>query len=79
MLVAPTISTKASTFDPRLNPGWTWAINPSLPIPTWGTGQAPREAKAAFRKAWERFHPSLTPHAIEHWHRHQDAKAKRLS
>jgi hypothetical protein len=50
-----------------------------LPIPTWGTHQASTldEAKAAFREAWERFYPALTPHDIEHWHHHQDVAAER--
>jgi|SRR5215208_3452602 len=61
------------------NPCWTWAINPPLPIPAWGSGQAPsfEDAKAAFRDAWERFYPSLTPHDIEHWHHRQNAAAAR--
>ena len=52
---------------------------PPLPIPTWGTGQASTldEAKAAFREAWERLYPALTPHDIEHWHHHQDVAAER--
>ena len=63
------------------NPGWTWAINPPLPIPTWGAGQAStlNEAKAAFREAWERFYASLTPHDIQHWHHHPDARARAVS
>jgi hypothetical protein len=63
------------------NPGWDWKINPPLPIPTWATGQAEslEEAKAKFREAWERFHATLTPHDIEHWHHHQDAAARRSS
>jgi hypothetical protein len=49
----------AGRQDPR---GHWWAINPPLPIPTWGTGQAPTldEAKAAFQEAWER---SLANHS----------------
>lgn len=61
------------------NPGWTWAINPPLPIPPWGSGQAPslEQAKAELREAWERFYETLTPDDIEHWHHHQDAAAGR--
>jgi hypothetical protein len=33
---------------------WEWAINPPLPIPSWGAGRAPsfEDAKTAFRAAW---------------------------
>ena len=63
------------------NPGWTWAINPPLPVPPWGNGQAPslEQAKAEFRAAWERFYATLTPEDIAHWHHHQDAAAGRFS
>jgi hypothetical protein len=66
---------REATERSGFHPCWTWAINPPLPIPTWGTDQAPtlEDAKAAFRDAWERFYPSLTPHDIQHWHHHQDA------
>jgi hypothetical protein len=61
------------------NPGWTWAINPPLPIPPWGTGFAKSldEAKAEFQAAWIRFYATLTPDDIAHWHHHQDAAAER--
>ncbi len=57
------------------SPGWSWYINPPLPIPPWGTGTAPSldKAKEAFKEAWGRFYASLTPHDIAHWHHHQDA------
>lgn len=60
------------------NPGWTWSINPPLPIPSWGTGFAKSldEAKAEFRLAWVRFYAELTPEMIEHWHKTVEA-AKR--
>jgi hypothetical protein len=42
---------------------WTWFINPPLAIPAWGTGaeNSLEDAKAAFRKAGERFYETLTP------------------
>jgi hypothetical protein len=60
------------------NPGWTWAINPPLPIPTCATGFAPSldEAKVAFKEAWARFYASLTPHDIAHWHHHHDGQVE---
>jgi hypothetical protein len=63
------------------NPGWTWAINPPLPIPPWGNGQAPslEQAKAEFKEGWERFYATLTPYDIEHWHHHQDGAAERAA
>jgi hypothetical protein len=66
---------RQATERAGFHPCWTWAINPPLPIPTWGTGQATslEGAKASFRQAWERFYGSLTPHDIQHWHHHQDA------
>jgi hypothetical protein len=35
---------------------WEWAIDPQLPVPSWGVGRAPSfdEAKTAFQAAWER-------------------------
>ena len=70
---------REATERSGFNPCWTGAINPPLPIPTWGTGQVPsfEDAKAAFRETWERFYASLTPHDIQHWHHHQDAAAER--
>ncbi len=61
------------------NPGWDWVINPPLPVPPWGTGSAKTfdEAKATFKKAWERFYAGLTPEKIAHWHHIQDAAARR--
>jgi hypothetical protein len=58
--------------------GWDWS-NVPLPIPSWGVGRAEslEEAKAAFRKAWGRFHASLTLQEIQHWHHHQDAAGQR--
>jgi hypothetical protein len=37
---------------------WDWHINPPLPIPPWGNGNARslELAQAAFRRAFERFH-----------------------
>lgn len=57
------------------NPGWSWHINPPLPIPLWRTGSAKSldDAKEDFKEAWSRFYASLTPHDIAHWHHHQDA------
>jgi hypothetical protein len=59
-------------------PGWDWSISPPLPIPTWCHGsEADFEgAKAAFREAWERFYPTLTPESIKHWHDTQDARKR---
>jgi hypothetical protein len=39
-----------------------------LPLPAWGHGTAAsfEEAKAAFRKAWDRFYPSLTRERVAH-------------
>jgi len=34
------------------NPGWTWAINPPLPIPTWGTSQASTLDDADAARSW---------------------------
>jgi hypothetical protein len=58
---------------------WEWAINPPLPVPSWGVGRAPslEDAKAACRAAWVRFYERLTPADIEHWHRHQDGARER--
>jgi hypothetical protein len=61
------------------NETWDWAINPPLPIPSWGVGRAPSldEAKTAFRSAWVQFCETLTPHEIAHWHKHQDGARER--
>jgi hypothetical protein len=58
---------------------WEWAINPPLPVPSWGVGRAPsfEEAKSAFREAWVKFYAQLKPADIEHWHRHQDTARER--
>jgi hypothetical protein len=70
---------REATERTGLRPGWTWAINPPLPIPSWGSGFAPSldEAKVAFKEAWERFYATLTPEDIAHWHHHADAAAAR--
>jgi hypothetical protein len=62
------------------NPGWTWAVNPSLPIPTWahGSEDSLEAAKEAFRAAWERFYAGLKPSDIEYWHDIVDAADKRF-
>jgi hypothetical protein len=58
---------------------WEWAINPPLPIPSWGVGRAPsfEDAKTALRAAWARFYERLSPADLEHWHRHQDGVRER--
>jgi len=50
------------------NPGWDWAINPPLPIPSWcvGSEDSLEQAKVASREAWERFYATLTPETIAH-------------
>jgi hypothetical protein len=57
-------------------PEWDWFINPPLPIPSGCSGSESdlEEAKAAIRRAWERFYSSLTPDTIAHWHRTADAR-----
>lgn len=61
------------------NPGWDWNVNIPLPTPTWAHGSEYdlEAAKAAFRKAWDRFYPSLSPEDIAHWHHIQDAAVRR--
>lgn len=58
---------------------WEWAINPPVPVRSWGVGRAPslEDAKAAFRAAWVRFYERLTQAAIAHWHKHQDGARER--
>ncbi len=36
---------------------WVWHLNPSLPVPAWGNGQAESldKATAEFKAAWQRF------------------------
>ena len=62
------------------HPGWDWTIQILVPLPL-GSGHGSvagfEEAKAAFRKAWERIYPTLTPEQIAHWHEIQDAAARR--
>lgn len=61
------------------NPGWDWAINLPLPIPTWAKGSEDtfEAAKDAFRAAWERFYATLSPDDIAHWHHIQGAAERR--
>ena len=72
---------REATERAGFNPGWMWSITVPLPIPAWGNGYADTfdEAKAQFKAAWVRFHASLKPHQIAHWHHHQDAAAARFS
>jgi hypothetical protein len=58
---------------------WEWAINPPLPVPSWGVGRAAslEDAKMAFGAAWERFYARLSPADLEHWHKHQDGVRER--
>lgn len=62
---------REATENSGFNPGWTWAVNPPLPIPVWAHGQEPslELAKEAFLVAWERFYDALTPEDIEYWDR----------
>jgi hypothetical protein len=71
---------REATERSGINPGWTWAVNPPLPIPTWANGFAISldQAKVEFKRAWDRFYATLTPHDIAHWHHHQDAAAERF-
>lgn len=61
------------------NPGWDWGITVPLPIQPYGHGSSNSldQAKAAFRRAWERFYATLGKDDIEHWHHHQDAATNR--
>jgi hypothetical protein len=55
-------------------PGWDWTITIPLPLPAWGHGSEDGfdQAKAAFRKAWERFYSGLSAEQIERWHKTQN-------
>jgi hypothetical protein len=72
---------REATERSGFNPGWTWAINPPLPIPTWGNGFATSldQAKAQFKVAWERFYATLTPEDIAYWHRADDVASARFN
>src|SRR5436190_16378824 len=52
---------REATEQLGFNPCWTWAINPPLPIPTWGSGQATSLEGAKPARQCRRCRPKMPP------------------
>jgi len=60
-------------------PQWVWAINIAMAIPPSCRGNSPTldEAKADFRKAWDKFLPTITEADLqEAWKTEDEAEAR---